>query len=115
MKIEIYPDASGEFRWRMKAANGETIADSGEGYKEARECHVAMRRVCSTGLLLSWRKLEDEQPEPFAEVLFYDSKAEAKVLGFHDGNGHRVYVGRVHADFAPDYFLPVMAPIPGTV
>jgi uncharacterized protein len=30
-KFEIYKDAKGEFRWRLIASNGETIA-SGEGY-----------------------------------------------------------------------------------
>lgn len=30
-KLEIYPDAKGEWRWRLKAANGEVVA-SGEGY-----------------------------------------------------------------------------------
>lgn len=31
-KFEIYKDARGEFRFRLKAANGEVIASS-EGYK----------------------------------------------------------------------------------
>ena len=31
-KFELYKDAKGEFRWRLIAPNGETIA-SGEGYK----------------------------------------------------------------------------------
>lgn len=31
-KFEIYQDDSGEWRWRLKASNGEVIA-SGEGYK----------------------------------------------------------------------------------
>lgn len=31
-KFEIYPDAAGEFRWRLKASNGRVVA-SGEGYK----------------------------------------------------------------------------------
>lgn len=30
--VEIYRDAAGEYRWRAKAGNGETVADSGEGY-----------------------------------------------------------------------------------
>lgn len=33
MKLRIYEDKSGEWRWRLRAANGRTIADSGEGYK----------------------------------------------------------------------------------
>lgn len=30
--IEKYEDASGEWRWRLRAANGQIIATSGEGY-----------------------------------------------------------------------------------
>jgi uncharacterized protein len=32
-KFELYKDAKGEFRWRLVASNGQTIATSGEGYK----------------------------------------------------------------------------------
>lgn len=31
-KFEVYKDGSGEFRFRLKASNGQVIA-SGEGYK----------------------------------------------------------------------------------
>ena len=31
-KFELYTDAKGEFRWRLKASNGQTIATGGEGY-----------------------------------------------------------------------------------
>jgi hypothetical protein len=31
-KFEIYRDAAGEYRWRLKAANGRIVA-AGEGYK----------------------------------------------------------------------------------
>lgn len=31
-KFELYSDAKGEFRWRLKASNGQTIATGGEGY-----------------------------------------------------------------------------------
>jgi len=31
-KFELYKDAKGEFRWRLVAPNGQTIA-VGEGYK----------------------------------------------------------------------------------
>lgn len=30
--FRIYPDAAGEFRWRLVAANGQVIADSSESY-----------------------------------------------------------------------------------
>ena len=32
-KFELYKDKKGEFRWKMVHTNGQTIADSGEGYK----------------------------------------------------------------------------------
>lgn len=32
-KFELYTDAKGEYRWRLIAPNGQSIASSGEGYK----------------------------------------------------------------------------------
>jgi hypothetical protein len=37
-KFEVYKDARGEFRWRLKAANGQTIATGGEGYTSKAGC-----------------------------------------------------------------------------
>jgi uncharacterized protein YegP (UPF0339 family) len=37
-KVRIYKDAAGEWRWTAKAANGEPIADSGEGYESRDYC-----------------------------------------------------------------------------
>jgi len=31
-KFELYKDAKGEFRWRLKSSNGQIIATGGEGY-----------------------------------------------------------------------------------
>lgn len=31
--FELYRDRAGEWRWRLVAANGNIIADSGEGYR----------------------------------------------------------------------------------
>ena len=31
-KFEIYADAAGLYRWRLKAANGQTVASSGESF-----------------------------------------------------------------------------------
>jgi uncharacterized protein YegP (UPF0339 family) len=38
LTFEVYKDAKGEFRWRLKATNGESIANSGEGYKAKADC-----------------------------------------------------------------------------
>jgi uncharacterized protein YegP (UPF0339 family) len=32
-KFELYKDGQGEFRWRLKSANGQVIATGGEGYQ----------------------------------------------------------------------------------
>jgi uncharacterized protein YegP (UPF0339 family) len=31
--FEVYKDAHGQFRWRLKSSNGRSIATSDEGYK----------------------------------------------------------------------------------
>jgi uncharacterized protein YegP (UPF0339 family) len=33
MKFELYKDKAGEFRWRLKATNGATLATPGQAYK----------------------------------------------------------------------------------
>jgi uncharacterized protein YegP (UPF0339 family) len=38
MKYHVYKDSSGEWRWRLKAANGKVLADSGEGYSSKQAC-----------------------------------------------------------------------------
>lgn len=38
MQFEVYTDKAGEYRWRLKAPNGNIIADSGEGYKNRTDC-----------------------------------------------------------------------------
>ncbi len=38
MTFEIYEDAKSEYRWRLKATNGQIIATSGEGYKAMADC-----------------------------------------------------------------------------
>ncbi|TDQ59883.1 hypothetical protein EDC45_0550 [Mesocricetibacter intestinalis] len=48
MYFEIYKDAKGEFRWRLKAGNHESIATSGEGYASKRSCQHAIDLVKGT-------------------------------------------------------------------
>lgn len=38
-------DTKGEWRWRLRAGNNETVADSGEGYKTEKGCTDAIDRV----------------------------------------------------------------------
>ncbi|MCU0824769.1 MAG: YegP family protein [Leptospira sp.] len=43
-KFEIYKDKAGEFRFRLKAANGEIIASS-EGYSSKAACESGIESV----------------------------------------------------------------------
>lgn len=47
MKFEMYKDPRGQFRWRLKAANGEIIAQ-GESYVNKIDCQKAVGMVMDT-------------------------------------------------------------------
>lgn len=52
--IEVYCDPAGEWRWRLKACNGEVLA-SGEGYKTqagARRGVAAFRRAAAGAVVV---------------------------------------------------------------
>lgn len=45
MTFYIYKDARGEYRWRLRAANQQIIADSGEGYTWKSDCRKGIDLV----------------------------------------------------------------------
>lgn len=45
MVYYIYKDASGYWRWRLRAANNRIIADSGESYVNKSDCLHAINLV----------------------------------------------------------------------
>lgn len=45
VRIEIFVDGAGEFRWRAVAGNGEVVADSAEGYRHRGDCEYGARLV----------------------------------------------------------------------
>lgn len=55
----IYIDAKGEYRWRYQAAgNHKTLADSGEGYKNYRDCLAGAEALKASGNSPVWRTAE---------------------------------------------------------
>ncbi len=44
-KFEMYESSNGEWRWRLVAPNGRTIADSGEGYSSKQACQDGIESV----------------------------------------------------------------------
>ncbi len=45
MRYRIYRDSIGQWRWRLVAANGRIVADSGEGYVRRRDCLRGIKLV----------------------------------------------------------------------
>lgn len=45
MYYQIYKDTAGQWRWRLQAANHQTIATSGEGYHNKQDCVHAISLV----------------------------------------------------------------------
>lgn len=45
--FEIYSDSGGSYRWRLKAANGATVATSGEAFSSKSAAQDAARNVKS--------------------------------------------------------------------
>ena len=45
LKFEVYKDAKGEFRWRLKAANGAELATAGQGYKAKADAMAGIDRL----------------------------------------------------------------------
>ena len=45
MTFYVYKDKAGEWRWNLKAASYEKIADSGEGYHNRKDCLHAIELV----------------------------------------------------------------------
>lgn len=44
-KFEIYEDAAGKYRWRLKAGNGEIVASSGEAFASKANAERAAQNV----------------------------------------------------------------------
>ena len=39
-RVEFYTDTAGKHRWRVVAANGRILADSGQGYRRRKDCEA---------------------------------------------------------------------------
>ena len=45
MRFEIYREAGGDWRWRLRTQNGNVIADSAEGYRQRADCERGIELV----------------------------------------------------------------------
>lgn len=44
-KFEIYSDSAGNYRWRLKSSNGQTVASSGESFDSKSNANRAAENV----------------------------------------------------------------------
>jgi uncharacterized protein YegP (UPF0339 family) len=65
LKFEVYKDKAGEFRWRLKAANGEILAVPGQGYKAKADAKNGIEVVqkSATDDKIKYELYEDEKKE----------------------------------------------------
>lgn len=54
-RFDVYQDRKGEWRWRLLAGNGRTVADSGEGYKTKQGVQRAIDMVRRLAVVASSR------------------------------------------------------------
>lgn len=45
MRFELFRDAAGEWRWRLRVQNGKVVAESGEGYVRREDCEHGIALV----------------------------------------------------------------------
>lgn len=57
--FEVYQDAAGEWRWRLVHKNGNTLADSGEGYTRRNDATRAVKRIQERVAELDFEVFED--------------------------------------------------------
>jgi uncharacterized protein YegP (UPF0339 family) len=46
--FQVYQDRAGEWRWRLRSANGQIVADSAEGYTRRRDVERAIETTLRT-------------------------------------------------------------------
>jgi uncharacterized protein YegP (UPF0339 family) len=64
MTFEVYQDAKDQYRWRLNAANGKSLATSGQGYKAKADCMNGVKRIQSdAGSKLKFEVYEDKKKE----------------------------------------------------
>jgi uncharacterized protein YegP (UPF0339 family) len=49
MRFELYREAKGDWRWRLRTRNGDVVADSAAGYRNREDCErgIAIVKACS--------------------------------------------------------------------
>lgn len=95
LKFEIY-SAEGkekEFRWRLKAANGEILATAGQGYKAKADCKNGVERIMKDAA----EKLKFETYEDNEKKFRWRLKASNGQIIATSSQGYKAKVDCEHA------------------
>ena len=63
LKFEMYQDKAKEYRWRLKAATGEILGTSGQGYKAKADCKNGVERIKKDAEKLKFEVYQDNKGE----------------------------------------------------
>jgi uncharacterized protein YegP (UPF0339 family) len=63
-QFEVYEDKGGKYRWRLKAANGQTVASSGESFDSKSNAREAAESVKRTAAEAEIREASGLSPRP---------------------------------------------------
>lgn len=66
MTFELYTDAKGEWRWRLKSGNGEIVASS-EGYASKQMAIKAINTVRTKSWMAKIKEVATINPDPIPE------------------------------------------------
>jgi uncharacterized protein YegP (UPF0339 family) len=64
LTFELYRDARKEYRWRLKATNGQIIATSGEGYKAKADCQHGIDLIQKEASKAKLEEIEEGAGKP---------------------------------------------------
>jgi uncharacterized protein len=68
LHFELYQDAQGQHRWRLRHANGQVMADCAEGYASRYDCVHGIRAIQQQCLMADVREEKEEAAESPAVV-----------------------------------------------
>jgi len=92
-RFELYEDNAGEWRWRLRHRNGQSIADSGEGYTRRHNAQKGMQSVRRNALGATTLLFESEEQLPSEEETFEpveETESRASFEMYEDASGeHR--------------------------
>ena len=81
MRFVIYPDVSGQFRWRLVAGNNRIVADSGEAYVSASNAERAVQTIQNFCADIGLAKVERKGDLRRSFKVTYDEIDDDRVIG----------------------------------